>query len=77
MSCFSSVKEIEHLDWMARMRVIMGTAYCLQYMHHDLNPPVSHSNLNSVAILLTDDFAAKVYTFLFSFVRFYLMMYVI
>ena len=47
------------------MRVIMGTAYCLQYMHHDLNPPVAHSNLNSIAILLTDDFAAKVYTFLF------------
>jgi hypothetical protein len=57
---FSSVKEVEHLDWSARMRVIMGTAYCLQYMHHDLNPPVSHSNLNSVSILLTDDFAAKV-----------------
>ncbi|RDX62784.1 Protein MALE DISCOVERER 2, partial [Mucuna pruriens] len=28
-------------------------------MHHDLNPPVAHSNLNSVSILLTDDFAAK------------------
>ncbi|KAK2384321.1 putative inactive receptor protein kinase [Trifolium repens] len=54
------VKEVEHLDWSARMRVIMGTAYCLQYMHHDLNPPVSHSNLNSVSILLTDDFAAKI-----------------
>ena len=54
------VKEVEHLDWSARMRVIMGTAYCLQYMHHDLNPPVYHSNLNSVSILLTDDFAAKI-----------------
>lgn len=54
------VKEVEHLDWSARMRVIMGTAYCLQYMHHDLNPPVAHSNLNSVSILLTDDFAAKI-----------------
>ncbi|XP_027919559.1 protein MALE DISCOVERER 2 isoform X1 [Vigna unguiculata] len=54
------VKEVEHLDWSARMRVIMGTAYCLQYMHHDLNPPVAHSNLNSIAILLTDDFAAKI-----------------
>lgn len=53
------VEEVEHLDWSARMRVIMGTAYCLQYMHHDLNPPVAHSNLNSAAILLTDDFAAK------------------
>ncbi|XP_061372617.1 protein MALE DISCOVERER 2-like [Gastrolobium bilobum] len=54
------VKELEHLDWSARMRIIMGTAYCLQYMHHDLNPPVAHSNLNSASILLTDDFAPKV-----------------
>ncbi|KRH42871.1 hypothetical protein GLYMA_08G116600v4 [Glycine max] len=54
------VKEVEPLDWSTRMRVIMGTAYCLQYMHHDLNPPVAHSNLNSIAILLTDDFAAKI-----------------
>lgn len=54
------VQEVEHLDWNARIRVIMGTAYCLQYMHHDLNPPVAHSNLNSGAIYLTDDYAAKI-----------------
>ncbi|EEF28099.1 protein MALE DISCOVERER 2 [Ricinus communis] len=54
------VKEMEHLDWSARMRIIMGTAYCLQYMHHDLNPPVAHSNLNSHSIYLTDDYAAKI-----------------
>ncbi|KAJ4703665.1 putative Receptor protein kinase [Melia azedarach] len=54
------VKEMEHLDWNARMRIIMGTAYCLQYMHHDLNPPVPHSNLSSHCIYLTDDYAAKV-----------------
>lgn len=54
------VEEMEHLDWTARVRIIMGTAYCLQYMHHDLNPPVSHPNLNSSAILLTDDYAAKI-----------------
>lgn len=58
-----SVKEVERLDWSERMRIIMGTAYCLQYMHHELNPPVAHTNLNSSLILLTDDFAAKVYTF--------------
>uniref|UniRef100_A0A2N9H2B5 Protein kinase domain-containing protein n=1 Tax=Fagus sylvatica TaxID=28930 RepID=A0A2N9H2B5_FAGSY len=54
------VKEVEHLDWNARIRIIMGTAYCLQYMHHDLNPPVAHANLNSTAIFLTDDYAAKI-----------------
>ncbi|KAL8468258.1 hypothetical protein ACS0TY_031482 [Phlomoides rotata] len=53
------VKELEHLDWSTRMRIIMGTAYCLQFMH-DLNPPVVHFNLTSKEILLTDDYAAKI-----------------
>ncbi|CAE6216970.1 unnamed protein product [Arabidopsis arenosa] len=52
-------KDMEHLDWSARMRIIMGTAYCLQYMH-ELNPPISHTKLVSSAIYLTDDYAAKV-----------------
>ena len=59
------VKEVEHLDWNARMRIVMGAAYCLQYMHHDLNPPVAHPNLNSTSIFLTDDYAAKVADFFF------------
>ncbi|KAK6124286.1 hypothetical protein DH2020_041977 [Rehmannia glutinosa] len=53
------VKELEHLDWNARMRIIMGAAYCLQYMH-ELNPPVAHINLTSKEIFLTDDYAAKI-----------------
>ncbi|GLT68332.1 hypothetical protein SLA2020_405760 [Shorea laevis] len=53
------VKETEHLDWNARMRIVMGIAYCLQYMHHDLNPPVAHSHLTSSVIFLTDDYAGK------------------
>lgn len=56
-----SVKEVEHLDWNARMRIVMGTAYCLQYMHHELNPPVAHPSLTSHSIFLTDDYAAKVF----------------
>ncbi|XP_021812158.1 protein MALE DISCOVERER 2-like isoform X1 [Prunus avium] len=54
------VEEMEHLDWNARVRIIMGTAYCLQYMHQELNPPVAHPNLNSSSIFLTDDYAAKI-----------------
>ncbi|KAI4372008.1 hypothetical protein MLD38_010296 [Melastoma candidum] len=53
-------KDVEHPDWTTRMRIVMGIAYCLRYMHHDLKPPVPHSNLNSSSIYLTDDFAAKV-----------------
>lgn len=58
--CFA-VKQFEHLDWAARMRIVMGVAYCLQYMHHDLNPPIPHPNLTSNNVYLTDDYAAKVY----------------
>ncbi|KAI3755219.1 hypothetical protein L1987_55015 [Smallanthus sonchifolius] len=53
------VKELEHLDWSLRMRIIMGTSYCLEYMH-ELNPPVLHTNLTSSVICLTDDYAPKV-----------------
>ncbi|XP_015067185.1 protein MALE DISCOVERER 2-like [Solanum pennellii] len=51
--------ELEPLDWAARVRAIMGTAYCLEYMHN-LNPPLSHSDVNSHSIFFTDDYAAKI-----------------
>jgi len=66
------VDEMERLDWSVRIKIIMGIAYCLQYMHHDLNPPMAQGELLSSMICLTDDFAAKVQTnylhlFLFCF----------
>ncbi|KAL9236470.1 hypothetical protein vseg_011138 [Gypsophila vaccaria] len=54
------VKDMDHLDWTTRMRIIMGTCYCLEYMHHELNPPIFHPNLQSDSIHLSDDYAAKV-----------------
>ncbi|XP_006645618.1 protein MALE DISCOVERER 2 isoform X2 [Oryza brachyantha] len=54
------LKEFEHLDWAARMRIIMGVSYCLQYMHHELNPPVAINDMRSDTIFMTDDYAAKV-----------------
>ncbi|XP_057797583.1 protein MALE DISCOVERER 1-like [Salvia miltiorrhiza] len=53
------VQELDHLDWNARTRIIMGTGYCLQHMH-ELNPPIPHFNLTSKEILLTEDYAAKI-----------------
>ena len=44
----------------------MGTAYCLQYMHHELNPPVAHTKVSSHVVTLTDDFATKVHIYFFS-----------
>ncbi|KAF5789854.1 putative protein kinase RLK-Pelle-LRR-VI-2 family [Helianthus annuus] len=53
------VSELEHLDWITRMRIIMGISYCLEYLH-ELNPPVPHTYVTSTVIFLTDDYAPKV-----------------
>lgn len=52
-------EQIDHLDWSARMRILMGIAYCLQHMH-ELNPPIAHPDLQSTSIFVADDYAAKV-----------------
>ncbi|KAG8063771.1 hypothetical protein GUJ93_ZPchr0003g18390 [Zizania palustris] len=53
------VREVEKLDWMTRLRISMGVAYCLEHMHQ-LKPPVVPRNFDSTTIYLTEDFAAKV-----------------
>ncbi|KAL6615779.1 hypothetical protein ACP70R_038049 [Stipagrostis hirtigluma subsp. patula] len=53
------VEGFDHIDWTGRMRVIMGIAYCIQHMH-ELNPPIAHPDLQSSAILLSEDGAAKI-----------------
>ncbi|CAM6129208.1 unnamed protein product [Calypogeia fissa] len=50
----------ELLTWKQRLRIAMGIAYGLCYLHHSCNPPIIHGELTSVNILLTEDFAAKI-----------------
>lgn len=52
------------MDWSTRLRLAMGIAYCLEYLHQ-LNPPISHKNLKSSSIYLTEDYAAKISDFSF------------
>lgn len=49
----------QHLSWADRIRIAMGIAYCLDYIHN-LKPPVVLKNLQLDSILLTDDCAAKI-----------------
>ncbi|KAL7108919.1 hypothetical protein ACP275_06G143100 [Erythranthe tilingii] len=58
------LREDEHLDWEMRLRIAMGIAYCLDHMHQ-LIPPLFHRNLNSSAVYLSEDYAAKVSDFAF------------
>lgn len=63
-SSFLAVKEAEHLDWGTRLRVAMGMAYCLEYMHQ-LTPPIALTNLQTSSVYLTEDYAAKISDFSF------------
>ncbi|CAI5940670.1 unnamed protein product [Closterium sp. NIES-64] len=51
------------LDWATRMRVALGAARGLAYLHEDSQPLVIHRDLKSSNILLENDFLAKVADF--------------
>ncbi|KAL6871058.1 hypothetical protein ACP4OV_014906 [Aristida adscensionis] len=53
------IREAEHLDWPARLRIIAGVAYCLEHMSQ-LDPPAAPATLSSSSIHLTEDYAAKI-----------------
>lgn len=48
------------LSWTRRMKIIIGIARGLRYLHTELNPPFTISDLNSSAVYLTEDFSPKV-----------------
>lgn len=48
------------LSWIRRMRIVIGIARGLKYLHTELQPPFTLSELNSSSIYLTEDFSPKV-----------------
>ncbi|KAJ7524930.1 hypothetical protein O6H91_17G028400 [Diphasiastrum complanatum] len=57
---FENLHGDECLTWKQRMRLVVGAAYGLAYLHHCCNPPVVHGDLRSRNVLLTEDNAAKI-----------------
>uniref|UniRef100_M8AIY9 non-specific serine/threonine protein kinase n=1 Tax=Aegilops tauschii TaxID=37682 RepID=M8AIY9_AEGTA len=51
------------LDWPARIRVAVGAAQGLCYMHHECSPPIVHRNVKTSNILLDSEFRTKVADF--------------
>ncbi|KAJ8756057.1 hypothetical protein K2173_024604 [Erythroxylum novogranatense] len=56
-------KERSPLDWDARMKIALGAARGLAYLHEDSNPRVIHRDFKSSNILLEHDFTPKVSDF--------------
>ena len=51
------------LDWPARLRIAVGAAYGLRYMHHECSPPIVHRDVKSSNILLDSEFRARIADF--------------
>ncbi|XP_006346571.1 receptor-like serine/threonine-protein kinase ALE2 isoform X2 [Solanum tuberosum] len=56
-------KESSPLDWNARMKIALGAARGLAYLHEDSSPRVIHRDFKSSNILLEHDFTPKVSDF--------------
>ncbi|PKU64540.1 probable LRR receptor-like serine/threonine-protein kinase At1g63430 [Dendrobium catenatum] len=52
-----------HLSWLRRLKIAIGVARGLRYLHTEVQPPFTISELNSNAVYLTEDFSPKLVDF--------------
>ncbi|XP_030532694.1 LRR receptor-like serine/threonine-protein kinase ERL2 isoform X1 [Rhodamnia argentea] len=51
------------LDWETRLKIAVGAAQGLAYLHHDCNPRIIHRDIKSSNILLDENFEARISDF--------------
>ncbi|KAI4379816.1 hypothetical protein MLD38_006062 [Melastoma candidum] len=55
-----------HLDWKRRMKIVLGSAEGLLYLHHEVTPHIIHRDIKASNVLLDSDFEPLVADFGFA-----------
>ncbi|KAF5206295.1 Kinase family protein [Thalictrum thalictroides] len=58
-----AMRQHGYLTWEARIKILLGTAKALAYLHEAIEPKVVHRDIKSSNILIDDNFDAKVSDF--------------
>lgn len=54
---------IPSLDWSSRLKIAVGAARGLAWLHHGIHPPLIHGSFSSSVVLLDDDGEARITEF--------------
>uniref|UniRef100_A0A2P2KGG5 Uncharacterized protein MANES_15G163300 n=1 Tax=Rhizophora mucronata TaxID=61149 RepID=A0A2P2KGG5_RHIMU len=55
----SEDNSLQSLDWITRMKIAIGAAEGLSYLHHECTPPIVHRDVQASSILLDDKFEVR------------------
>ncbi|XP_075501701.1 putative LRR receptor-like serine/threonine-protein kinase At2g16250 [Primulina tabacum] len=50
---------LQSLDWITRLKIAIGAAESLCYLHHECTPPLVHRDVHASSILLDDKFEVR------------------
>lgn len=50
---------LQSLDWITRLKIAIGAAEGLSYLHHECSPPLVHRDVQASSILLDDKFEVR------------------
>ncbi|KAG6534687.1 hypothetical protein ZIOFF_008590 [Zingiber officinale] len=50
---------LQSLDWITRLKIAIGVAKALCYLHHESSPPMVHRDLEASSILLDDKYEVR------------------
>ncbi|KAK8944772.1 Serine/threonine-protein kinase PBS1 [Platanthera zijinensis] len=60
---FRRAPDIPHIEWNTRVKIALGAAHGLAYLHDVANPPVIYRDMKAANVLLDNDFNPKLSDF--------------